>query len=235
MRKNRAVGIIFHGIGTPGRELGPGEAPYWISVAAFEAILDQVQAAPHRSQIRLSFDDGNASDHDIALPRLLARGLRADFFVLSGRIDAPGSLSAAQIRALAAAGMGVGSHGIAHRDWRRISADDLAAEVTQSRAAIAGVLGRPVTTAGIPFGSYDARVLAALRRAGYEAAYSSDRGTMDPAAFLRPRCSVRAEMGQAGMGQAGMGQAGITAMLAGRLAVLQRLRRALVMWHRRLG
>ena len=49
-----------------------GEAPYWISELMFETILDRVAAAPAR--YRLSFDDGNASDHDIALPRLLARG-----------------------------------------------------------------------------------------------------------------------------------------------------------------
>lgn len=221
----QGIGIIFHGIGTPGRALEPGEAPYWISVAMFEEILDRVAASPLRDRIRLSFDDGNASDHDIALPRLRARGLTADFFVLSGRIDAPGSLTAAQIRALAEAGMGVGSHGIAHRDWRRIRQTEMEAEVTQSRAAIAAVLGRPVTEAGIPFGSYDGRVLAALRRAGYSAAWSSDRGRMDPAAFLRPRTSV----------QAGMGEAEIAAVLTGRLAPLRRLRRALAMWRRARG
>lgn len=221
----QGIGIIFHGIGTPGRALEPGEAPYWISVAMFEQILDRVAASPLRDRIRLSFDDGNASDHDVALPRLVARGLTADFFVLSGRIDAPGSLTAAQIRALAEAGMGVGSHGIAHRDWRRIPQAEMEAEVTRSRAAIAAVLGRPVTEAGIPFGSYDGRVLAALRRAGYSAAWSSDRGRMDPAAFLRPRTSV----------QAGMGEAEIAAVLTGRLAPLRRLRRALAMWRRARG
>ena len=106
--------------------------------------------------------------------------------------------------------MGVGSHGIAHRDWRRIPQAEMEAEVTQSRAAIAAVLGLPVTEAGIPFGSYDGRVLAALRRAGYTAAWSSDRGRMDPAAFLRPRMSV----------QAGMTEAEVAAMLAGQLPLL---------------
>jgi peptidoglycan/xylan/chitin deacetylase (PgdA/CDA1 family) len=229
----QGIGIIFHGIGTPARALEPGEAPYWISVEMFEDILDRVAASPLRDRIRLSFDDGNASDHEIALPRLVARGLTADFFVLSGRIDAPGSLSAAQIRALDAAGMGVGSHGVAHRDWRRIPQAEMEAEVTESRAAIAAVLGRPltgavtgaVTGAGIPFGSYDGRVLAALRRAGYTAAWSSDRGRMDPAAFLRPRTSV----------QAGMGEAEVAALLTGRLPLRRWLRRAVAMWSRARG
>jgi peptidoglycan/xylan/chitin deacetylase (PgdA/CDA1 family) len=184
------IGLLFHGIGTPGRDLEPGEAHYWIPVERFEAILDQVQALPHPHRIHISFDDGNASDHDIALPALQARGLRADFFVLSGRIDQPGSLSAGQIRALAGAGMGVGSHGIAHVNWSRLPAAALVQELATSRHDIAAILGRPVDVAGIPFGAWNGRVLRALSEAGYRIAYSSDRGMMNPDAFLRPRTSV---------------------------------------------
>jgi peptidoglycan/xylan/chitin deacetylase (PgdA/CDA1 family) len=219
----RVVGLLFHGVGTPGRDLEPGEAPYWISVERFEKILDQVIRLPDPSRIQISFDDGNASDHDIALPRLLDRGLRADFFVLSGRIGQSGSLSQEQVRALAEAGMGVGSHGIAHRDWRRISAAELKEEITGSRQAIEGLLGHSITTAGIPFGSYDARVLSALRRAGYTVAYSSDRGTMNPQAFLRPRTSV----------QARMTDADIAVILSGKMPPGRRLRRAMGMLRRK--
>lgn len=222
-RMDSAIGLLFHGVGTPERDLEPGEAPYWISAERFEVILDQVLSLPDPDRIRISFDDGNASDHAVALPRLLERRLRAEFFVLSGRIGQTGSLSAEQIRDLAAAGMGVGSHGIAHRNWREIGAAELEAEVSRSRRAIETVVGAAVTTAGIPFGSYDARVLSALRRAGYDAAYSSDRGPMDPQAFLRPRTSVTA----------GMTRADIESILAGRLSPLRRLRRAAGMVRRR--
>jgi peptidoglycan/xylan/chitin deacetylase (PgdA/CDA1 family) len=218
---DHAIGVLFHGIGTPGRALEPGEAPYWISVETFEDVLDRVAASRLRERIQLSFDDGNASDHDIALPRLLQRGLTADFFVLAGRIDTPGSLSAAQIRAMAAAGMGIGSHGVAHLDWRSLSDAELEAEAAGSRDLIGQVLGRPVTTAGIPFGSYDDRVLTALRRAGYEAVYSSDRGLMDPTAFLRPRNSVRA----------GLRPRQITALVEGRLSLPRRIYRSVAFWR----
>lgn len=217
------LGLLFHGIGTPGRELESGEAPYWVTLDQFEATLHQVIQLANPARIHISFDDGNASDHDIALPRLLALGLQADFFVLSGRIGQAGSLSAVQIRALAGAGMGIGSHGIAHLDWRRIQPDLLATELSYSRAMIGEVLGRPVTTAGIPFGSYNARVLTALRRAGYEAAYSSDRGLMDPKAFLRPRTSVKGAMSPADIGD----------ILGGRLPFARKCRRALGMMRRR--
>ena len=217
------VAVLFHGIGTPGRALEPGEAPYWIGVDLFEALLDRIAAHPLRARLHISFDDGNLSDHAIALPRLLARGLRADFFVLSGRLGVPGSLGTAELRELAAAGMGVGSHGIAHRDWRRLEAAGLRAELAESRDVLEQALGAPVRAVGIPFGGYDRRVLRAIRAAGYAAAWSSDGGRMDPAAFLRPRTSVRADM------EAGR----LETLLEGHLPPVRRLRRALGMAQRR--
>jgi peptidoglycan/xylan/chitin deacetylase (PgdA/CDA1 family) len=217
------VGVIFHGIGEPARALEPGEAPYWISQDLFRRILDKVAADPEPKRICLSFDDGNVSDHDVGLPELQARGLRADFFVLAGRIGQTGSLDVPRIRALQAAGMTIGSHGMAHRDWRRLEENELYAELVQSRAMLEEICGQPVTTAGIPFGGYNARVLRALRAAGYTCAWSSDRGTISPGAFLRPRTSV----------QGAMDQPEIADILAGRMPLAVRARRALGMARRR--
>lgn len=219
----RQIGIIFHGIGKPGRVLEPGEAPYWVSEDRFVAILDQVMAQPDPFRFRLSFDDGNASDHDIALPHLRTRGLSADFFVLAGRIGSAGSLSKDQIRALRDAGMKIGSHGIDHVRWPDLGSAALARELSGSRQTIEAMTGRTVDTAGIPFGSYNARVLRALRIAGYKTAYSSDRGLMTQGGFLCPRTSVRLEMDDAD----------ISDVLAGRMPTGQRLRRALGMARRR--
>ncbi len=221
----KQIGLIFHGIGTPGREMEPDEAPYWVSVAQFEHVLDQICAAPHPDQFRISFDDGNLSDHDIALPRLLERELRADFFVLSGRINTPGALGEGHIRALQAAGMTIGSHGVAHQDWRRLNDAALRQELSESRAVLETICGHPITTAGIPFGSYDAHVLKVMRHAGYTAAYSSDRGTMTPDAFLRPRTSIEGAM------RANQ----IAAILAGEMPMLQRLRRMIGMGSKRIS
>ena len=221
----RKIGLIFHGIGTPCRMLEPGEAPYWLSVTQFENVLDRIAAHDRPDQFRISFDDSNLSDHDIALPHLVKRGLRADFFVLSGRVGFAGSLSAGHIRALQDAGMAIGSHGVAHRNWRELGDPDLTTELSDSRAALEAICDRPVTQAGIPFGGYDARVLRKLRQAGYDAAYTSDRGWMKPDAFVRPRSSVTGAMGPAQ----------IDAVLSGHMTPLLGLRRALSMLRRRIG
>jgi peptidoglycan/xylan/chitin deacetylase (PgdA/CDA1 family) len=217
------VALNFHGLGAPGRALEAGEAPYWIDEGRFRAILEAIAAHPAHARIRITFDDGNRSDRTIALPLLQERGLRADVFVLTGRIGQPGSLDADDIRALRDAGMGIGSHGIAHRDWSRLDAAALRAEVEGSKAALEAVLGERVTAAGVPFGRYGAAVLRALRDAGYAVAWTSDGGPAREDAFVRPRTSVRRDMDDAA----------IAAILRGALPPLRRLRRAVGMARRR--
>lgn len=188
------IGLIFHGIGTPARTLEPGEATYWISRDHFASVLDQICALPDPKRICISFDDGNKSDLDIGLPLLLARGLTADFFVLTGRIGQVGSLDTGDILALQAAGMTIGSHGINHLKWSSLERHMLQAEVADSRSMLESICGKPIESAAIPFGAYNAGVLRALRAAGYASAYSSDGGTMALDAFLRPRSSVTGAM-----------------------------------------
>lgn len=219
----RAIGLNFHGIGTPTRKLETGEAPFWLSKAQFIDILDRVAATPDPGTYVITFDDSNLSDHDIALPALTDRGLQAAFFVLTGRIGMAGSLGREHVTALRDAGMIIGSHGIAHVAWPDLDEVALEKELEQSRAVLEDICGHPVTEAGIPFGLYNARVLRALRRAGYSTAFSSDAGPMNPAAFLRPRTSLRGDMTLAE----------IDAILASHMPPLRRLRRAIGMAKRR--
>ena len=114
-----SVHVCFHGIGVPRRELEPGEEPFWISRDSFLRLLDELRTWPRAV---LSFDDSNESDLTIALPALLERGLRAEFFVLAARLGQPGSLSADNVRELRSQGMVIGSHGMAHQPWRKLSA-----------------------------------------------------------------------------------------------------------------
>lgn len=219
---SRIVILNFHGIGAPRRELEPGEAPYWVSEDFFARILDLIPEAP--LPVAITFDDGNASDLDIAAPRLIDRGLTAEVFALSGRLDRPGSLSAAGLRELEAAGLRIGTHGVDHVDWRRAAPEVLAREIADSRARLGDVVSREIDAAAIPFGSYGPHVLRALRQAGLARVFTSDGGRADATAWLRPRTSVRGDM------DAGA----VRAILQGRESPLRRLRRAAAMrWKRR--
>lgn len=184
----RIINICFHGIGEPGRALEPGEDEYWVDPDQFRRILDEVATWP---ATRLSFDDGNASDLAYALPELAQRSLTADFFVLAGRLGAPGSLSEGGVRELRAAGMRIGTHGMAHRSWRGLDPGAQRDELVVAREQIAETAGAPVDTAACPLGRYDRRVLGALRRLGYTRVFTSDRRRARPGAWLQPRYSVR--------------------------------------------
>jgi peptidoglycan/xylan/chitin deacetylase (PgdA/CDA1 family) len=184
------INILFHGIGTPQRELEPGEDQYWITEDAFAATLDELTSWP---DVRLSFDDSNSSDVEIALPALLERGLTAEFFVLAGRLDAPGSLGADDLRSLIKNGMPVGNHGMWHHPWRGMSAATTREELAEARDRIAAVIGRPVTRAACPLGRYDRTTLSALRRLGYTTVFTSDRRPAQPGSWLQPRFSVYAD------------------------------------------
>lgn len=186
----------FHGIGEPARALEPGEAAYWVSPACFELFLEVIGGLPaeRRREITITFDDGNLSDYEIALPRLVSSGLTACHFVISGRIGQAGSLSAGQIRALRAAGMSIGTHGVNHLDWRRLDRTTLQRELSDGRRRLEDIIGEPVTEAAIPFGSYDRRVLRVLKRHRFAAVFSSDGGSYRNGRWLRPRNCVRHDM-----------------------------------------
>lgn len=172
----RRVILNFHGLGTPARDLEPGEAAYWVAPEVFEATLELADRLADRVQTHITFDDGNASDIEIAAPALARHGRVAEFFVLADRIGQPGSLSAADLGALIGAGHRIGSHGAAHVDWRALDDAGFDRELVAARAEIASAAGAPVDAAAIPFGRYSGRVLRALKRAGFTRVYSSDGG-----------------------------------------------------------
>jgi peptidoglycan/xylan/chitin deacetylase (PgdA/CDA1 family) len=179
--------LNFHGVGPVTRDVDAGERNCWLAQETFESVLDVVRGQPH---VVLTVDDGNASDSTIILPALLARGLKAEFFVCSARLDQSTFLTRAQVQGLVAHGMGVGSHGANHRPWRHLSAQDSNEEIAGSRAALSEICGKSVDTAACPFGSYDRNVLTRLRQAGYRAVYTSDGGNARDDAWLRPRTTL---------------------------------------------
>jgi len=186
--------LTVHGVGKTSRKLDEGEDTTWVGVDLFERVLDAVVG---RDDVRLTFDDGNASDLEIALPRLLERGLTAEFYVLAGLLGEPGRLTEGDVRTLAEAGMTIGSHGWAHRDWRRIGPGQDLEEFIRARQVLADLIGRPVTRVAIPFGSYDRNVLRRLRGTGVSRAYTSDGGPARAGTWLQPRTSLRCDLDDA--------------------------------------
>jgi peptidoglycan/xylan/chitin deacetylase (PgdA/CDA1 family) len=184
---SRSINLTFHGIGEPTRRLDRGETDVWVSQPQFASLLDRVA---DRNDVAITLDDGNVSDLELALPALRERGLTATFFVVAGRLGTPAFLDEDGVRELAAAGMEIGCHGLRHRPWRGLDAAALREELVDARAILERTVGRPITRAACPFGSYDRRVLRTLRACGYRHVYTSDRGTVRQSEFLQVRNSV---------------------------------------------
>lgn len=187
-----SVNVTVHGIGSPARPLDPGEDRTWITVEQFDRLLDAAVGQPH---VTITFDDGNLSDLEIGLPRLLERGLTAEFFVCAGLLAEPGRLDASGVRELHGAGMLIGSHGWSHRDWRRLDwrrpeSQEIQDEMERARQVLGKLTGTDVSRVAVPFGSYDRHVLAALRRTGVTRVYTSDGGWARRGSWLQARSSI---------------------------------------------
>jgi peptidoglycan/xylan/chitin deacetylase (PgdA/CDA1 family) len=218
--------LNLHGIGTPHDRVVTEESFYWVTKEAFTMLLENivVTRAPADTSIAITFDDGNASDATIALPELAKRGLKAAFFVCAGRIGIPHYLDRAALAELLAAGMEIGTHGMDHRDWRTLDEAALDSELGEARRRIEDTCGRSVTKLAIPFGSYDRRVLARLRREKFERVYTSDGGLARSEAWLKPRTTM----------DSAWQEADVKRVLAAKPSMNTRLRRNAAMLYKRM-
>jgi peptidoglycan/xylan/chitin deacetylase (PgdA/CDA1 family) len=216
-----SVNVCFHGIGTCTVEREPGESRYWMRTDEFLRTLD---ALAEVSAVSISFDDGNRSDVDVALPALRERGLQATFFALAGRLEDPSSLSGADLRGLRAGGMGIGTHGWDHVPWRNLSDAEARRELGDARVALAEASRGEITEAALPLGRYDRAALRRLRGGGYSAVYTSDRYPFSERAWLRARYSVTNEDDARSVRTNALGRFGVSELRNVSASMVKRLR-----------
>ncbi len=128
--------------------------------------------------VGLTFDDGYDDFLRYALPVLQRYGFSATAFVIAGRLggvnswDALGPrkplMTASQVRAVMAAGIEVGSHGLRHVKLSQLSDVALNREQRLSRQILQDITGSAVGGFCYPYGHLDARVVGGVREAGYD-------------------------------------------------------------------
>ncbi|MGH1420064.1 MAG: polysaccharide deacetylase family protein [Hyphomicrobiaceae bacterium] len=190
----RQVIFNFHGIGAPKREMEDGESQYWISVDFFDEILALASKMRDTVKTSFTFDDGNSSDLEIAAPRLSTVGISAEFFVLSGRLKQDGALSRKNIVELQEMGHLIGNHGADHVDWTALDEAGLTRELKTARQVLEDICRHPISSAAIPFGRYNGKVVRALKTCGYDRVYSSDGGAHTDTQYPCPRTSLTHDM-----------------------------------------
>lgn len=119
-------------------------------------------------QVAITFDDGHVSDLIFAAPILEEYGFNATFFPVCNNIGQPGYLSAEQIQELEKRGYVIGSHGLSHRDMRKLTPEEQAHELRQSRVQLKLITGKPIESFAFPYGRYNKQLLSRVSDNGYK-------------------------------------------------------------------
>jgi peptidoglycan/xylan/chitin deacetylase (PgdA/CDA1 family) len=148
-----------------------------------------------RHPVVLTFDDGYEDAATQVLPRLLARGQKATFFIVSGFCAQDAAtrvehghrryLVWPEVRALKDAGMEIGSHTVSHRRLAGLHRADLRAEIEQSRAVLQAYLGQRIEFFAYPYNDQMQWVRRAVEKAGYRGAVVGAHGNTDPFTLQR--------------------------------------------------
>ncbi len=201
---------MYHGLSAEGSAPLGADPHYTLPATRFAAHLDALQAAgacigsardglqqSAAKAVWIGFDDGDASNYSQALPVLIERGLRADFFVNPARVGSAGYCHWSELRALADAGMSVQSHGLTHTYFTHLSTPQLREELRVSKAQIEQQLGQPVTLLAPPGGRAPGGLADLALALGYHAVLGSAPGIarwspQQKSARVLPRVAVTA-------------------------------------------
>ena len=188
----RPVVLVYHGVGPP---VGDPKR-LLVSLEHLEAHVRLLQrlgyrfitaeelldeGGPRPRTAVLTFDDGFRSWLTEVAPLFTRLGVRGTFYVCPGLFgkthwnvdgEAGRLLDEDDARALAEAGMELGAHSQTHADLRLLDGRELAYELTESKAAVERITGRPCRTIAYPYGNRDEGVVEATVEAGYELAFA---------------------------------------------------------------
>jgi peptidoglycan/xylan/chitin deacetylase (PgdA/CDA1 family) len=140
-----------------------------------------------KKPVLITFDDGYLDNYTNAFPILEKYNLKASFYIITGMIGQQNRVTAAQIREMDAAGMGIGSHTVTHRALGELTPEEAKAELSQSKAALEQMLGKNIDFIAYPCGSYRDDTLQIVRKAGYSGGFSVRQGN----AFFTNTLAIR--------------------------------------------
>lgn len=216
--------LMYHKIGNPPAESRLKKL--WISPERFERQLEYLKdrhipvitfseyykmlrdhSVPDKAVI-LTFDDGYEDNYTNASPLLKKYGYTGIFFIVSETIGGmnvwhnPANeppqkmLSQEQILEMQKTGMEIGSHTLSHPNLKHLNVEEARRQISQSRAVLEEMLGKPVGIFAYPYGAgaYTPAVKGLVQLAGYTLAVGIRQGINVPGAedyFALKRITVR--------------------------------------------
>jgi peptidoglycan/xylan/chitin deacetylase (PgdA/CDA1 family) len=150
-----------------------------------EVLHERAEMPP--SPVLLTFDDGYEEICENALPALVANGLTATAFIVTGCVGKTNKwdedagwgsipiMSADQIRQWAQQGIDFGAHSETHPDMIKMTPVELASECSDCAQALSEILGRRVTSFAYPHGRHNATVRSVAARY-FDLAFGCEEG-----------------------------------------------------------
>ena len=179
--------LVYHTISSPAEPL-PGDIDVsparfeqqisWLArtgkVVSLEATLNHTR----RDAIAITFDDGYRDNLTVALPMLAEYGLPMTLFVVAGFVGSDGYLSETELSEISKHPLiTIGSHGLWHRHFNRITLDEARFELTESKRLLEDTIGKPVDLVAWPYGECSAEVEQIAGESGYRAGWAVWQGT----------------------------------------------------------
>lgn len=127
-----------------------------------------------RPLVSVTFDDGWLSTYQNGAALLARRNMKATYYLNPTAIDTPDFMTTADVQTLKVQGSKLASHGYQHIDMTGVDSNELAHQLSASKAYIQQLTGEPSVDFAAPFGAIDVQVQPALKQY-----YASGRGTDD--------------------------------------------------------
>ncbi len=193
------VALMYHGVVARG---GRPNTRFDVRADAFSNQLDLLAGAGFetvrvadllrgeasgRRRVAITFDDGFRNNYEGAVRPLLDRRMTASWYVVSDFVGGIASwvdgdrrereiLTEAELRAMIAAGLEIGSHTRRHLDLTKAAPEEIESEVAGSKRDLEDRLSAPIRTFAYPYGRFNGRVRETVAAAGYAAACATRSG-----------------------------------------------------------
>ena len=136
--------------------------------------IDDLNNGKTKKDVVLTFDDGELSNSQVALPILVQNNFPAYFFITTRRIGQQGYMGWKELMYLRDAGMVVGSHGLTHEILTTLNMQQLKEELSDSKKILEKELKIKVEYFSVPRGFYNEKIIQLAKEAGYKKIFVSD-------------------------------------------------------------
>ncbi|WP_110953439.1 polysaccharide deacetylase family protein [Anaerosinus massiliensis] len=143
--------------------------------------------------ILITFDDGYKDNFQVAYPILQKYDFTATIFLISDFVGTYDRyLTWNQVKEMSANGFSFQSHTLSHIPLTQCSDTELQNQLAKSKEALEWHLSKKIEYIAYPCGSYDQRVIDAVKQAGYRGAFTINLGrdTSNSAAYYLNRIPI---------------------------------------------